>query len=341
MKTLKRLFRLVAALLVAIWLPSVSAQNPILVVGHKNPDTDAIVAAIAAAALKSALGEPALARAQGEPNAETRFVLKRFGFEPPPVQTEFVGRRVILVDHSDTAQAPDDLAKAELVGLYDHHKLGDVQSEEPLELVVMPVGSTATVLQELFEQRRVSIDPKLAGIMLGAILSDTRIFRSPTSTARDQEAARMLASRAGVDDMEEFGREMLTAYNEHMRSMSDQSLLAIDLKVFLMGKAKVGISQIEAFDIDFLKARLDGLRQAMASEVRRGGLQAMVLAITDVDRQGSILLAVGPQAKRASAALGIVEDMGSWKSGVMSRKKQLVPPLERAFAEPAVRSPAS
>lgn len=330
--------RPMAVILAAAWLSIAAAQDPILVVGHKKPDTDAVVSAIAAAALKSALGEPAQARAQGEPNPETRFVLRRFGFEPPPVQTAYANRRVILVDHSDTAQAPDDLGKAELVGLYDHHKLGDVQSDEPLEVVVMPVGSTATVLQELFEQRRVAIEPRLAGIMLGAILSDTRIFRSPTTTARDRDAARMLAGLAGVGDMALFGRELLTTYNEHMRSMSDQELLEIDLKVFLMGGAQVGISQIEAFDIDFLKARLPGLRQAMASEISSAGLQAMVLAITDVDRQGSFLVATGPQAERARIALGIVQAQGDWKPGVMSRKKQLVPALEKAFARQGPRT---
>ena len=325
-----RFFMLV---LTAGWLSVSWSQNPALVVGHKNPDTDAIVSAIAAAELKTALGEPTQARAQGEPNPETRFVLERFGFSAPPVQTQYAGERVILVDHSDRAQAPDDLDKAQLVGIFDHHKLGDVQSDEPLEVVVMPVGSTATVLQELFQQRGVVIDPKLAGIMLGAILSDTRIFRSPTTTTRDRDAARILADRSGVKDVELFGRALLTAYNQQMKEMSDPTLLSIDSKVFRMGDAKVSVSQIEAFDIRFLKDRLAGLRQAMANRVKDDGLAAMILAITDVDQQGSILLAVGPQASLAKEALGIQSDEGTWKPGVMSRKKQIIPALERAYAK--------
>lgn len=322
----------VAAVMVAFWPSVAAAQDPILVVGHKNPDTDAIVSAIAAAALQSALGQPAQARAQGEPNAETRYVLQRFGFAPPPVQTAYAGRRVILVDHSDVALAPDDLRQAQLVGLYDHHKLGDVQSDEPLEMVAMPVGSTATVLQELFAQRRVAIEPRLAGIMLGAILSDTRVFSSPTTTARDRASASILAGLAGVGDVQAFGRALLSAYNTHMRSMSNQALLGIDLKVFRMGGAKVGISQIEALDIGFLQARLPGLRQAMDAEVRRAGLQALVLAITDVEQQGSLVLAAGPQADRARSALGLGQTREVWQPGLMSRKQQLVPALEKVFA---------
>lgn len=315
-----------------LWVTAVFAQDPILVVGHKNPDTDAIISAIAAAALKSALGDPAQARSQGDANPETRFILKRFGYETPPVQATYAKNRVILVDHSDRAQAPDDLDRAHLVGLFDHHKLGDVQSAEPIEVIVMPVGSTATVLQELFAQRGVAIDPPLAGLMLGAILSDTRSFRSPTTTQRDRVAAQTLADRSEVLRMEEFGRELLLAYNEQMKTMNDETLIGLDLKVFEMGRAKVGISQIEAFDIGFLRERLTGLRKAMDDQVRRSNLQAMVLAITDIEREGSLLLVAGPRANQAGKALDISDLDGTWRSGVMSRKKQLVPPLEDSFS---------
>jgi manganese-dependent inorganic pyrophosphatase len=308
------------------------AEQSVLVVGHKNPDTDAIVSAIAAARLKTALGQPAYARAQGAPNPETRFVLDLFGFQAPPIQTSYAGQDVILVDHSDYQLAPDDLREARLVGIYDHHKLGGIQTSEPIEVIIKPWGSTATVLHEQFVQHAVAIDAPLAGLLLSGILSDTRVFRSPTTTTEDRNAATLLAAIAGITDMSAHGKQMLSVYNEEMKRLDDATLLDLDLKVFQMGEFKVGISQIEAFDADFLKPRLAGLRQAMLDLQAAQGMDALVLAVTDVSLEGSTILVVGPQAPRAKTALALSDDpLGTWKPSVFSRKHQMVPPLEKAF----------
>jgi manganese-dependent inorganic pyrophosphatase len=249
--------------LLTLSINSIAAQLPILVVGHKNPDTDAIVSAIAVAQLKSAQGIPAQAVAQGDPNPETRFVLQKFGFTAPPVQSVFAGRDVILVDHSDKQLAPDDLEQARLVGIYDHHKLGGLETDEPIEVVIKPWGCTATILYELFRQSNIEIDPGLAGLMLSAILSDTRVFRSPTTTKHDRRIAAELAQIAGITDMEAHGLRMLQAYNEEMVKLDDEALVSMDFKVFKIGSSRVGIAQLEAFDASFLIERLAGLRQAM------------------------------------------------------------------------------
>jgi manganese-dependent inorganic pyrophosphatase len=311
---------------------AIAVQLPVLVVGHKNPDTDAIVSAIAVAQLKSAQGIPAQAVAQGAPNPETGFVLEKFGFTAPPVQSVFAGRDVILVDHSDKQLAPDDIDHARLVGIYDHHKLGGLQTDEPIEVVIKPWGCTATIVYELFRQSDIEIDPGLAGLMLSAILSDTRVFRSPTTTKHDRKIAAELAQIAGITDMEAHGLRMLQAYNEEMVKLDDEALVSMDFKVFKMGSSRVGIAQLEAFDASFLMQRLGGLRQAMEKQQAKDALEAMVLAVTDVNRGGSTLLAVGPKADLAQSALGLSPDpLGTFKPDVLSRKRQIVPAIEQAF----------
>lgn len=309
-----------------------ASASPILVVGHKTPDTDAIVSAIAVAQLKSAQGIEAQAVAQGEPNAETRFVLEKFGFSAPPVQTEFAGREVILVDHSDAQLAPDDLDRARLVGIYDHHKLGGLSTDEPIDVIVKPWGSTATILYEVFGQEGVKIDTPIAGLLLSAVLSDTRVFRSPTTTEQDKRIAKELALIAGVSDLEAYGLQMLQAYNADMAKLDDASLVRLDFKIFKMGTYKVGIAQLEAFDADFLTQRLAGLRQALDQALADNTLDAMVLAITDLNRDGSTLLVAGTETGKVRSALGLSSDpLGTFKPGILSRKRQLVPPLENAF----------
>lgn len=333
-KIVNRIKNTLLVALITFSTAAIGAQEPILVVGHKNPDTDAIVSAIAAAELKSAQGIPAKAVAQGLPNPETRFVLEKFGYSAPPVQTVFAGREVILVDHSDKQLAPDDLDQARLVGIFDHHKLGGLQTDEPIEVVVQPWGCTATILFEAFNQAGIKVDPALAGLMLSAILSDTRVFRSPTTTEYDRRAVAQLAQIAGLNDIEAHGLEMLQAYNEEMAKLDDDSLVGMDFKIFRMGQNKVGVAQLEAFDASFLMQRLSGLNTAMQKSQTKNQLDAMVLAVTDVNRGGSTILAVGPKANVAQAALGLsTEPLGTFKPDVLSRKRQLIPPLEKAFAQ--------
>ena len=309
------------------------ASEPIWVVGHKNPDTDAIVSAISVAHLKSAMGQPALAKAQGLPNPETVFLLNRFNFSPPPVEAAFRNQRVILVDHADYDQAPDDIRQAKIIGIIDHHKLGGIQTNEPLEVVMKPYGCANTIIFELFQQNNVTIEPALAGIMLGAILSDTRVFRSPTTTEADRRAAQWLATKAGVADLEVFGREMLDAYTTQMRQMAALDLITMDMKIFKMGQARIAVAQIESFDLSFVMDRITSIRQAMSSFVSDRKLDAYVLALTDVSRQGSLIITAGPRAASARAAFGIKDEQanGTWKEGVMSRKKQIVPQLQNIF----------
>ena len=175
------------------------------------PDTDSIVAALSATNLYRGRGIDAKAVAQGTPAPETAFVLERFGLQAPEVVTSVAGQEVYLVDYSDLAQAPADFKDAKLLGIIDHHKLGDVTSDSPVECYIQPVGCSNTVIKILHDFYGVKIDKALAGAMLCAILSDTVLFKSPTCTEQDKKAAQELAEIAGVTDLQALGMEMFKA----------------------------------------------------------------------------------------------------------------------------------
>ena len=158
------------------------AAEPLLVVGHTNPDTDAICSGIAVAYLKTAQGIPAQAIAQSPINAETRYVLDTFNLPQPPIVSRVAGRQVFLVDHTDYSQAPADLKQAELIGFADHHKLGGLTSDRPVEVWAAPLGAAATVVTRMYDSAGVDIPQGVAGCLLAAILSDTVRFKSATTT---------------------------------------------------------------------------------------------------------------------------------------------------------------
>jgi len=143
---------------------------PIYCVGHKIPDSDSICGAIALAYLKNQIGEEAVATRLGELSPETAFILDKFGLEAPELKLSYAGEQVYIVDHSEVTQAPDDIAEATIVGIVDHHKLGDLTTSTPLECWIRPVGCSNTVIKMMYDFHGVEIPKAIAGIMLCAIL---------------------------------------------------------------------------------------------------------------------------------------------------------------------------
>ncbi len=164
----------------------------IYVVGHKSPDSDSVCSAIAVADLKRQLGEECEARVAGEINNETGFILKKFGVDVPPILKNAKGKKIILVDHSDLSQAVDGMSEAMVVGLVDHHKLGDVSTSVPVEALIRPLGCNCTIVKGLCDYYGKKISKEIAGLVLCAILGDTVVFRSPTTTGEDRVVAKRL-----------------------------------------------------------------------------------------------------------------------------------------------------
>ena len=304
----------------------------IYVVGHKNPDTDSICSAIAYAELKKKLGVNAVAARQGEPNPETKFVLERFGVEAPELLTDGTGKKVILVDHSEIGQSLDNLDQAEIVEIIDHHKVGDVTTPNPIFFLAMPVGCTATVVKTLYDYFGIEIPKDIAGIMLASILSDTVIFKSATTTDKDKKAAEELAKIAGVENMEALGMEMFKVKSD-IAGKPPRELLLRDFKDFDMSGNKVGIGQIEVVDLSLLDEVKDSLYEEMKKVKEEGGYHSVFMMLTDIIKEGTELLVVSDDTSVVERAFGkAVEGRSVWLDGVMSRKKQVVPPLEKAFS---------
>ena len=301
-----------------------------LVLGHMNPDTDSIISAIVAADLYSKRGMDVTPVAQGAPTPETEFVLTKFGIAAPQIVDDVAGKDLYLVDYSDLAQAPKGMDSATVLGIVDHHKLGDVTTSAPLEAWIWPVGCTNTVLKNMYDFYGIEIPKNLAGAMLCAILSDTVIFKSPTCTPADKKAVEELAKIAGVSDIVALGMEMFKVKSA-VDGAPMKDLVFRDYKDFDMNGNKVGIGQLEVVDLSILEPVEAGL-QAEIEKVKGEGRHSVFLLLTDIMKEGSEMLIVSDDPSVVEKAFGVKPEGASvWLPGVMSRKKQVVPNFEKAF----------
>lgn len=301
-----------------------------IVIGHMNPDTDSVVSAIAAADVYSKRGIEATPAAQGAPTPETAFVLDRFGLAAPRIVNDVADKEIFLVDFSDLAQAPGGMDKATVLGIVDHHKLGDVTTATPIEAWIWPVGCTCTVIKNMYDFYNIEIPREIAGAMMCAILSDTVIFKSPTCTDADKKAVEDLAKIAGVDDPRAVGMEMFRVKSAvDGASMSD--LVFRDYKDFDMNGKKVGIGQLEVVDLSMLDAIKEGLK-AECKRVKDEGRHSVFLLLTDIMQEGSEMLIISDDPSVVESAFSVsVNGDSVWLPGVMSRKKQVVPNFQKAF----------
>jgi manganese-dependent inorganic pyrophosphatase len=305
----------------------------ISVVGHANPDTDSVTSAIALATLLNAQGMEAKACMQidaADLNPESTTVLKRFGLTAPENLSDAAGKEIALVDFSDIAQGPANLDSAELVAVVDHHKIGDVTTNNPILFRAEPVGCTGTVLNKMFKEAGVAIPKDVAGGMLAAILSDTVNFKSPTCTEDDKAAVNDLKAVAGVVDTEELFMEMLKAKSA-VDGVPAKDLLFRDYKDFDMKGNKVGVGQLELAALDQVASIREDLANAMA-EVKADGRHTVLLMLTDVVQEGTDLVVLSDDPALIEKAFDSKLDGNCmWIPGMMSRKKQTVPNLQSAF----------
>lgn len=305
----------------------------ISVVGHANPDTDSVTSAIALATLLKAQGKDAVACMQigaADLNPESTTVLNRFGLAAPEMLADAAGKEIALVDFSDIAQGPANLDSAELVAVVDHHKIGDVTTNNPILFRAEPVGCTGTVLNKMFKEAGVAIPKDVAGGMLAAILSDTVNFKSPTCTEDDKAAVNDLKVIAGVTDTEELFMEMLKAKSA-VDGVPAKDLLFRDYKDFDMKGNKVGVGQLELATLDQVADIRENLANAMA-EVKADGRHTVLLMLTDVVKEGTDLVVLSDDPALIEKAFdGKLDGNCMWIPGMMSRKKQTVPNLQNAF----------
>ncbi len=300
------------------------------VIGHQGPDTDAICSALAYARLKATDNGSVTAARAGSLNPETEFVLDRWNVDPPTLVEDATGEQLILVDHNEHSQTVGGAREATVVEIVDHHRLGDVTTSEPIYCRIEPVGSTATIIADLFAEREIDLDRQTAGLLLSGLVSDTVILRSPTTTDRDRVVAERLAEIADVE-IEAYGKELL-AQKSKLGEKSPREMVLGDFKEFEFGKSAVGIGQIETVEPEPVLKQRAAIRAAMDDIVDERSYDVLVLLVTDLLEEASTAFVVGRGVDRVGEALDAeITDGEAFLPGVMSRKKQIVPPLESAF----------
>jgi len=299
--------------------------------GHTTPDSDSIIGALSLTYLKNQLGEECVATRQGEISPETKFILDKFDGELPVLKTSYANEKVYIVDTTDLALLSQDIKEATVLGVVDHHKLGDLTTSTPLECWIRPVGCSNTIIKEMFDYHKVEIPKNLAGMMMCAIMSDTVIFKSPTCTKDDIKAVEELAKIAEIKDYKKLGMEMFIVKSAVEGASADE-LIKRDYKVFDMNGSKVGVGQLEVVDLSVFDDKKEMLLNEMKKIKEENELHSIILLLTDILKEGSLLLYVGDDESLIERAFGKkLANSEVWLDGVLSRKKQIIPFVQPLF----------
>ena len=304
-------------------------DKKIYVVGHKNPDTDCICAPIAYAFFLKKKGKNAIPVRTGEINPETKFVLNYFKVKIPEILKNAAGKKIILIDHNEKEQSPTHIEKAEILEVIDHHKIS-FSWPQALYFLTEPLGAASTIIAKKFFQEKIKIPRKIAGILLSAILSDTVVFRSPTTTKEDIKAAKKLAKIAKIKNLEEFGIE-IKKKKATLKGQTSENIIFSDFKIFDFSGKKVGIGQVEVCDLKEVNERKEELIERLKEICRRENYNLLLFIATDIIKKSSQLLGTGEINYLEKAFGKKVVENSIYLPGVMSRKKQIVPPLMKVF----------
>jgi manganese-dependent inorganic pyrophosphatase len=304
------------------------------VIGHKNPDTDSICSAISYAAYKSEVtGDTYIPRRAGKVNPESQFVLDRFGLKAPELLENAAGQEIILVDHNEVAQAVDGLTEASVKEILDHHKIGDVQTSEPIYFRNMPVGCTCTIIYKHYQEQGITPPKAIAGLLCSAILSDTLAFRSPTCTETDKAAAEALAAIAGISDIQAYAKEMFKAGSE-LAGKTPKEILYLDFKKFSAGDKTFGVGQVTSMDADELADLKNTMVDYINTTFDEHGVDMLFFLLTDILDESSELIFAGQGSEEVvSAAFTSSETDRTYLKGVVSRKKQIVPQITEVLTK--------
>lgn len=243
-------------------------------------------------------------------------------------------RRIILVDHNEATQAVEGFDQAEILEIIDHHRIGSLETSGPVYFRNQPVGCTATIITQMYDENGVDIPPQIAGLLLAAILSDTLAFRSPTCTPVDENAAKRLAKIAGVD-IEEFSTEMFEA-GEKLDGKTPEEVFLQDFKVFMCGDIRFGVAQGSYMTRKNLQAAQALLQPYLEEARNKQNVEDLYMLLTDVPKEESVVICTGRYAAEvlSNGFEARPAADGSWTlPGVVSRKKQFIPAMMSAYQE--------
>ena len=308
-------------------------MSKVYVVGHKNPDNDAIMSAVMFAQLAGALDKDNeyVACRQGGLPGETQALLQANGIAEPELLERIEASepkcKVILTDHNELAQTVDGIENAEVVAVIDHHRIADLSTAQPIYFVNMPWGSSCTVIARLFETTGVEMTKEQATCLLAAMMTDTVMLKSPTTTDVDREMAAKLGAMIGRDPVE-FGAEVFRSRGAD--GFTPAQMVSRDIKRFEIGGKAVYIGQYETVNKQPVLEQSAELLEAMEQYRVANGGDTLVLLVTDIIEEGSQVFVCGDPAIAEKGLNFTASPQGVWMPGVLSRKKQVAAPLIEA-----------
>ncbi len=236
-------------------------------------------------------------------------------------------KKVIQVDHNERGQSVDGLGDAEILEIIDHHRVADIQTGNPIYFRNEPLGSTSTIVSKCFFERGLEPSKQAAGLLCGAIISDTLLFRSPTCTEQDKEICNKLAKIAGIKDISAFAKEMFKA-GTSLQGKTVEEIYNQDFKPFNIGDYKIGVAQVNTMDIEGFMPLKDEMLLYMNDKASSGKFDLILLLLTDILNEGSQILVVGKIPEVVEKTFKVkIEENTAFLPGVLSRKKQVIPPL--------------
>ena len=303
-------------------------MEEVIVFGHKSPDTDTICSAIVMADLQTKIrGKKVTPCRLGEINEETKFALKKFNAEAPKfIEKVEEGQKVILVDHNEFSQSVEGIENAKIEAVVDHHRINNFETSEPLFYYAQPVGCTSTILFELYKANNIEIPAQMAGLMLSAIISDTLLLKSPTTTEKDKKALAELAKIADID-VNIYGLDMLKA-GTNLDKYTEDELIRLDAKKIEKEDIKYVIAQVNTVSIPDVLKRKAKIEQEINKEILAKGLSLFVFVITDIVNSNSEAIVLGDRVDAISKAYEVNDNIAVMP-GVVSRKKQVLPLVEK------------
>ena len=303
------------------------------VIGHKSPDTDSVVSAILYSNFLNSIGIEANALTLGELNKETEFLLNRFGVKVPDVvQTLPVGSEVVLVDHNEKKQTLDNIDELVIDTIIDHHRF-NLTTVDAINIRAEKLGSTASVLAKIFDEQGYELSKEEAGLLVSAVISDTLFFRSPTTTEYDKEIVEKLNEIAQLGDLEKYSIEMFNAKSD-LGDISTYDVIKLDYKEFVFGEEKYGIGFMETASPDFAFDRKTDIVETLSEIKEKDGLKGILFSVVDIlNEKNTTIISDEHEAEVLKAVFNGKEiesnvfELGS----ILSRKKQVVPALEKYF----------
>ena len=305
-------------------------ENKIYIFGHKNPDTDSIGSSMVKGILDRKKGiNNVEAKRLGNINKETQYMLDYLNLQAPELLEKVEeGQEVCLVDHNEFNQSVEGIEKAKILSVTDHHRIANFETSEPLYYTAKPYGCTSTILFEEFKNNNIEIEKTEAVLMASCIISDTLLLKSPTTTEHDKKVLAELEKIASID-VNKYGLEMLKAGTD-LDDFSAEELVNLDAKSLDKNGSKFVIAQVNTVSIEDVLKRQEELETAINKEIETKNLDLFVFAITDILNSNSEVIALGKRVDAVEKGFDKkLEDNKMFLEGVVSRKKQLLPVIDK------------